>query len=157
MKPEVDYERIITAPTYADNMRILVDDPTERPHIYKLDIADKAYPQGLYFVATQSRVLQALYFLNRDFAIGGIETLNDLYRFLFLPETEYGETVAWSCEDYMIWLDWDIEESRMPDGRELLIIHPLFDPDEEWKIIYIIKRSIVLCHSEILQETRLQR
>ena len=60
-----------------------------------------------YFTSTIIRVLEAEYHFNRNFCLGWIPSLNDLYEFLGLEKTEYGDTVGWtnSNGDYY-WVDF---------------------------------------------------
>lgn len=139
MKPEAhptllsyrNYDQVIFARTFTGHMKLDTNDAQDMHHIYVLDIADDDRSQGPYFMSTQNRVLQALYFLNRDFVFKGVVTLNDLYRYLFLPVTDYGDTVGWSADEDYLWIDFDIVEVPQNDERIFLKIAPLIDPDSE--------------------------
>lgn len=132
MKPERYFpQEPIVAECLGELLSLEIHDSTERMHMFRLDIDDPEYPNGTYFIAKYSRVLQALYHLNRNLALGSIVILlNDLYNFLRIPETSHGNDVGWSINDEYVWIDFEIIPGTECDGREVYYIRPAFEPDD---------------------------
>lgn len=84
-----------------------------------------------YFTSTISRVLQAEYHLNRNYAIAGGVAINDFYDFLGIDQIDGGDGVGWSCGDTEImWIDFDHRKVALDDGLEAHIIEMIFEPIE---------------------------
>ena len=84
------------------------------------------------FESTFSRVLQAEYYLNRDFALGKNVSLNDYYSFLGLEPTSDGDTVGWSFEEGYEWLDFNHRRALLDDGTVVFIIEMQFEPELDY-------------------------
>lgn len=52
-----------------------------------------------YFESSINRVIQAEYYLNRDFAIGGYRSVNDFYEFLGIEPISGGDEIGWIIVD----------------------------------------------------------
>ena len=90
-----------------------------------------------YFEAPLEQVLQAEYHLNRNYALGGCVTLNDLYMFLGLEPTEYGQSVGWAVnDDEMYWIDFNHRKITLDDGLECYLIETMIAPNTEWQELY---------------------
>lgn len=88
-----------------------------------------------YFESTVSKVLQAEYHLNRNFAIrGGDGTVNEFYEFLGLAPIDGGDTIGWAVCDELMWVDFNHTKVTLDDGMEVYIVEPVFTPRtlEEW-------------------------
>lgn len=86
-----------------------------------------------YFTSTMSRVLQAEYHLNRNYAIAGGVTVNNFYDFLGIDQIDGGDSVGWSCCDSeILWIDFDHKKVTLDDGLEAHIIEMIFEPIEEY-------------------------
>lgn len=84
-----------------------------------------------YFTSTMSRVLQAEYHLNRNYAIAGGVAINDFYDFLGIDQMDGGDSVGWSCGDSeILWIDFDHKKVTLDDGLEAHIIEMIFEPIE---------------------------
>lgn len=84
-----------------------------------------------YFTSTMSRVLQAEYHLNRNYAIAGGVSINDFYDFLGIDQIDGCDSVGWSCGDSeILWIDFDHKKAALDDGLEAHIIEMIFEPDE---------------------------
>lgn len=89
-----------------------------------------------YFVRTMLEVADAEYHFNRNLALRGYASLNELYKFLGLTETKYGETVGWNLylgntEYGYQWVDFEhqlFEEPCDPDSPSFYLIHMPFPP-----------------------------
>lgn len=81
-----------------------------------------------YFESTIEKVIQAEYHLNRNFVFRGITALNELYDFLGLPNTSYGDNVGWSSYDEIYWLDFNHRRAKLKDGTEIYIIEMVYEP-----------------------------
>lgn len=90
-----------------------------------------------YFEATSEHVISAEYHLNRNYALRGNAMLNELYEFLGLNRTEYGDQVGWCIDDYseIFWIDFDHRETTLKDGRKCVIIEAVIDPSTDWQEI----------------------
>lgn len=60
-----------------------------------------------YFESTISKVLQAEYHLNRNFALSGGVPVNMFYEFLGLEPVTDGDINGWDCEGGIYWVDFD--------------------------------------------------
>lgn len=94
---------------------------------------------GEFFERTKEEVVLAEYHFNRNFAIRGYAVLNELYSFLDLPNTDFGEVMGWSfdvgiCEGWC-WIDFDHTKIYMDDGRECYVITMPFAPREDYEDI----------------------
>lgn len=77
-----------------------------------------------YFHATMTDLYDAFYQLNREFALEGYTSLNDLYNYLgldFMPEKD---NLGW-CADYLAneweyyWIDFCLASTKTDDGLEV--------------------------------------
>lgn len=95
---------------------------------------------GRYFELTLFDLQNAVYRLNRTFALEGYTNLNEFYRYVDLPETDYGEVLGWSglkCWETVnsAWIDIKWEDMELPDGLVAHAIHFPIPPEEgyeEW-------------------------
>jgi len=82
-----------------------------------------------YFESTLSRVMQAEYFLNRDFALGRNSSLNDFYILLGLEPISNGNNLVWDCCGDMRWIDFGHHTTVLDDGMEVVGIEMIFEPE----------------------------
>lgn len=83
-----------------------------------------------YFESTLSQVLQAEYYLNRDYSIGGNVTLNDFYLFLGIDKTDEGDELGWFCDNYELpWIDFENLTLENEDGTNYIMISTIFGPE----------------------------
>lgn len=83
-----------------------------------------------YFESTYSRVLQAEYHINRNYALRDCVTLNDYYLFLGIDKVDVGDDVGWSqYESEIIWIDFDHISSSLDDGTPYVMICVAFGPE----------------------------
>lgn len=95
---------------------------------------------GRYFESTLFNLQNAVYKLNRTFALEGYTNLNEFYRYVDLPETEYGEVLGWSglkCWEVFnnAWIEIKWEDMELPDGLVAQAIRFTIPPEEgyeEW-------------------------
>lgn len=86
-----------------------------------------------YFIAKPTVVLQAMYHANRNFTIGGVEMLQEFYKFLGLSRLPEYEDLLWSINDDLYWIDFDIERRTDKEGNDILVNGlPVFDIFMEW-------------------------
>ena len=85
-----------------------------------------------YFESTFSKVLQAEYHLNRNFALSAKISLNDFYNFLGLERTDYGQFVGWSMDTGILWIDFNHHKTVLENGTPCYNIEFLFEPDESF-------------------------
>ena len=92
---------------------------------------------GRYFESTLYDLQNSMYCLNRFYALQGTASLNDFYKYLNLPPTEYGEVIGWSaaqdweCFGYS-WINVRWEQIEMPDGLECYALSFDIDPSEDY-------------------------
>lgn len=84
-----------------------------------------------YFETTIEQVIAGEYHLNRNFVLRGYTTLNELYDFLGLETTDYGNTVGWSVEDEFYWIDFNHKKVVLDDGLECYILETPWGPSAE--------------------------
>lgn len=89
-----------------------------------------------YFESTIEQVIAAQYYINRNLVLRGYVTLNELYEFLGLEPTDYGNTVGWDLEDGFYWLDFNNRKVTLDDGLECYIIETLWDPSSDFLEYY---------------------
>ena len=95
---------------------------------------------GRYFELTLFDLQNAVYRLNRTFALEGYTNLNEFYRYVDLPETDYGEVLGWSglkCWETVnsAWIDIKWDDMELPDGLVAQAIRFPIPPEEgyeEW-------------------------
>ncbi len=91
---------------------------------------------GRYFESTIEQVITGEYHLNRNFVLRGYVTLNELYDFLGLETTDYGNTVGWAVEDELYWVDFNHHKVVMDDGLECYIIETPWGPSPDFLEYY---------------------
>lgn len=75
-----------------------------------------------YFESSINRVIQAEYYLNRDFAIGGYRSVNDFYEFLGIEPISGGDEIGWNISSGLAWIDFDHYKTVLDDGLEVCVI-----------------------------------
>lgn len=89
-----------------------------------------------YFESTISKVMNALYHFNRNYALSGMATANDYYDMIGLEHIDNGDNIGWSHYQEIFWLDTNHRVVTLDDGMEICVIDFLFDPSvdamEEW-------------------------
>jgi hypothetical protein len=91
---------------------------------------------GRYFESTIEQVIVAQYHANRNFVLRGYLPLNELYDFLGLEPTDYGNTVGWTVEDELYWVDFHHHKMVMDDGLECYIIETPWGPSPDFLEYY---------------------
>ena len=91
---------------------------------------------GRYFESTIEQVITAEYHINRNFVLRGYATLNELYDFLGLEPTDYGNTVGWAVVDDFYWLDFNHRKTVLEDGLECYILESYWEPSPEFLEYY---------------------
>lgn len=75
-----------------------------------------------YFESSINRVLQAEYYLNRDFAIGGYRSVNDFYEFLGIAPINGGDEIGWDIATGLAWIDFNHYKTVLDDALEVCVI-----------------------------------
>lgn len=93
---------------------------------------------GRYFETTLFDLQNAVYKLNRTFALEGYTNLNEFYRYVGLPETDYGEALGWSgvkCWEVYnnSWIDIRWDDMELPDGLVAQAIRFPIGPEEDYE------------------------
>ena len=89
-----------------------------------------------YFHATEAALLEAFYSLNRDFALNGYASMNDLYNYLGLDYIPEGDLKGW-CADYLatdweyFWIDFSYLKQKTDDGLEVYYVEAYQEPIDD--------------------------
>ena len=93
---------------------------------------------GLYFECTLFDLQNAMYKLNRLFALEGYVNLNDFYDYVGLPPAEVGAVLGWSglkcwevCNQAWIDIKWD--DMDLPDGVVAHAIRFPISPSDDYE------------------------
>ena len=82
-----------------------------------------------FFRATVEQVQNAEYHLNRNYALKGYSVLNELYLFLGLTPTDFGEVLGWAPTDEgEFWIEFNHRKAQLEDGTEFYILEMPFEP-----------------------------
>lgn len=90
-----------------------------------------------YFHATETALLEAFYSLNRDFALNGYASMNDLYNYLGLDYIPEGDLKGW-CADYLaadweyLWIDFSYLKQKTDDGLEVYYVEAYQEPIDDY-------------------------
>lgn len=127
---QVDKDHFISAPGLVGSSSLDFEDANEEERLFYDPISKR------YFQSTISKVLQAEYHLNRNFALGGgFITLNDFYTFLGIEKIPEGDTIGWMVLDGLYWVDFNHSKAMVDDGLngeiECYIIDVDFPPVTE--------------------------
>lgn len=85
-----------------------------------------------YFESSVNRVIQAEYFINRDYTLGCCISLNQFYEYLGLEPIPGGDDIGWSCTDGIYWLDFNHHKTILDDGLEVHVIDMVWSPSTEY-------------------------
>lgn len=90
-----------------------------------------------YFQTTLYKLQNAIYQLNKIYAIEGEASLNDFYDCLGLEKTDYGDVIGWNgiCQwefTGYAWIDVDWKTMEMPDDLECYILEYDVEPKETY-------------------------
>lgn len=78
-------------------------------------------------------VISAEYHFNRNFTMRGYASLNELYMFLGMPQTDYGESMGWSMSSGIAWVDFQHRLLERDDGGiPVYAIDMVFGPDSDY-------------------------
>lgn len=87
---------------------------------------------GRYFESTIEQVLNAMYHINRNYALRGYVYLNEYYEFLGLETTDYGSVMGWApTDDGEYWIEHNVRKTVLDDGLEVYILETPFEPTYE--------------------------
>lgn len=87
-----------------------------------------------YFEKTLAQVLMAEYHLNRNYVLRGYAAINELYDFLGLEQTDFGNVLGWAAVDEgMFWIEFNHRKVILEDGLECYILEMPFEPFENFE------------------------
>lgn len=82
-----------------------------------------------YFESTIEQVINAEYHLNRNYILRGYSYLNELYEFLGLETTDYGDVLGWTPTDEgEYWIEFNHRKTTLDDGLEVYVLEMPFEP-----------------------------
>ena len=90
-----------------------------------------------YFHAAEVELMDAFYYLNRDFALNGYASMNDLYSYLGLDYIPEGDKKGW-CADYLahdweyFWIDFSYLKQETDDGLEVYYVSAYQEPIDNY-------------------------
>ena len=117
-------DRNIVAPCLVTNASLAFDDGMEETRIFRDEFS------GRHFESTFSKVLQAEYHLNRNYALNGDVSLNEFYDFLGLKGVDDGDSIGWSIDNEIVWIEFDHRKTVLEDGTACYVISMPFEPDK---------------------------
>lgn len=82
-----------------------------------------------YFESTVAKVLEAEYFLNRNFMTKGAISLNEFYLYLGLEPVEGGDDIGWDIFYGSYWIDFSHTTTTLDDGMEIFVIDFTYGPE----------------------------
>lgn len=109
----------------------LEEDDDDIPRLF-YDVEGKRY-----FESTLSKVIAAEYHFNRNFALRGFATLNELYSLLCISPIDDGDLIGWSAEDMITnegldpWIDFNHRKTEIDEGLIAYIIEIPYGPTME--------------------------
>lgn len=113
----------ITAGYFATNCDLTVDECCGEPRLFYDEYSNR------YFEATIEQVINAEYHLNRNYILRGYSVLNELYEFLGLEPTEYGEVLGWApLDEGTYWIEFNHRKVLIDDDLECYILEMPFEP-----------------------------
>lgn len=116
----------IYAQGFLSSSNLAIEDGTSEPRLFYDEYSNR------YFESTVERVMNAEYHLNRNYILGGSVPLNMLYEFLGLEQTDYGDSVGWSCYNEIYWIDFNHRKTVLDDGLECYILEMPFGPTADY-------------------------
>ena len=123
---KVDPEWMVKGAYYCTECDITSDDACGEPVLFYEEHG------GRYFEATIEQVISAEYHLNRNYILRGSATLNELYDFLGLEITEYGDVLGWAPNDIdQYWIEFNHRKAVLDDGLECYILEMPLEPTYE--------------------------
>lgn len=120
----------ITAESFCANTCLTDDEACGDPVLFYEEWS------GRYFESTIEQVITAQYHTNRNLVLRGYVPLNELYEFLGLEPTDYGNTLGWAVEDEFYWVDFNNYKVIMDDGLECFIIETPWGPSPDFLEYY---------------------
>ena len=76
-----------------------------------------------YFESTIARVIEAEYHFNRNFTMGGRNSINELYTFYGIEPIVGGDEIGWdSYYGDIYWVDFNHSITKLDDGMEICVI-----------------------------------
>lgn len=82
-----------------------------------------------FFEASFEQVLTAEYHVNRNFILRGYNVLNELYDFLGLEPTDFGNEMGWAPTDEgEYWIEFNHRKAQLEDGTVFYILEMPFEP-----------------------------
>ena len=92
---------------------------------------------GRYFESTIEQVLQAEYHINRNYILRGYTVLNELYDFLGIEQTDYGDKLGWTpTDDGEYWIEFNHRKILIDEDLECYIIEMPWEPSAEFLEYY---------------------
>ena len=110
----------IVSPGFLSNGSVSFEDGEEKTYLFYEPWSER------YFESTFSKVLEAEYHLNRNYALGWIPSVNDFYDFLGLSRTKNGDDFGWN-PDGEIWIDFNHTKTEIK-GQICYIIETIYPP-----------------------------
>lgn len=115
----------IYAPSICGYASLDVFDP-QKPMLFQEEAG------GTIFESTLSKVIQAEYYLNRNFVLGGEISLSQFYDFLGLHYDEKADDIGWCIDDEMYWIDFNHRIGRLSNGETGCIIEFMYMPEAKY-------------------------
>lgn len=123
---KVDPEWTVSGGYFTNSCDISSDERCGKPVLFYEEHSNR------YFMSTIEQVMSAEYHLNRNYALRGSATLNELYDFLGLEFSEYGDVMGWApTDDGEYWIEFNHRKTVLKNGIECYILEMPFEPTYE--------------------------
>lgn len=123
---KVDPDWTVRGSYFVEGCDITSDDSCGEPVLFYDEHSNR------YFMATIEQVINAAYHLNRNYTLRGYTTLNELYDFLGLEPSEYGDVLGWApTDDGEYWVEFNYRKIKLNNGLECYILETPFEPTYE--------------------------
>lgn len=90
-----------------------------------------------FFEASLEQVLTAEYHVNRNYILRGYNVLNELYDFLGLEPTDFGNEMGWiPTDEGEYWIEFNHRKAQLEDGTVFYILEMPFEPRLDYDEYY---------------------
>lgn len=83
---------------------------------------------GNYVDSYERQMIDAFYHINRNFALSGRATMNQIYKFTGHPKIDNGDNVGFDCEEELYWVDVEFELIDATATPPVVRINYIYDP-----------------------------
>lgn len=120
-------KQTISAEYFMQSCDLSTDENCSKPILFYERYSDR------FFTATIEQVLSAEYHLNRNYILRGDNNINELYSFLGLETTEWGDDFGWiPTDESEYWIEFNHIKSKLDNGDIFYILEMPFAPTSNY-------------------------